>query len=343
MDVWSPKKVDLDDAPSWDVAVSPAGPEERTAGEGRNITPGHMPGEAMHWIALAGNGDEQADQQAAGMAVDFIHRNRSKPFFLGLGFFRPHLPHVAPPRFFDLYPLDQIKPAVNPPNDRDDIPLASEKAINTRSNDMGMHERDKPEAIRGYYASVSYMDSLLGQAVHALDRAGVTERTVIVFWGDNGWHLGEHFRWQKRSLFEESARVPLIVSSPGGKARGASSAALVELVDIYPTLAELCGLKPPPGLEGQSFAPLLNTPGRPWKSAAFTQVFSREGIVGRAVRTDRYRYIRWTGQLPDEELYDEESDPREFHNLARNPAKRPLSAQLSMILERGWRAAAAAV
>ena len=204
-----------------------------------------------------------------------------------------------------------------------------------------MNDRDKREAIRGYYASISYMDWQVGRVLEALERTRQADRTAVVFWGDHGWHLGEHHRWQKRSLFEESARVPLIVSAPGRQGSGKPSRALVELVDLYPTVAELCGLRPPADIEGQSFVPLLDRPDRPWKSAAFTQVAADNGIVGRAVRTDRYRYIRWEGPYPDEELYDHQSDPREYTNLARDSANAGLLKQMRGILEKGWRAARA--
>ncbi len=333
----------FDDAPSWDRALSPPGKEDRTEGEGRNVTPKIGAGGAFHWIQFRGEGKDQADTVAAAEAVETIEKNKDRPWFLGLGFLRPHVPHVAPARFFDLYPPETLTPIVNPANDRDDIPRASEIAINTRGNDMGMNDRDKREALRGYYASVSYMDSLVGEVTSALDRLRLSGRTIIVFWGDHGWHLGEHFRWQKRSLFEESARVPLIVSAPGRKAAGKSTRALVELVDLYPTLTQLCGLSPPAGLEGQSFVPLLDDPGRAWKTAAFTQVSAPNGIVGRSVRTDRYRYIRWEGPHPDEELYDHQSDPRELTNLARNSEHGGEVKRMRSVLEAGWRKAEARI
>ncbi|MFN7924707.1 MAG: sulfatase [Bryobacteraceae bacterium] len=330
-----------DDPPSWDVAISPKGAEDKTEGEGRNITPKVGAGGAFHWISFRGAGKDQADDSAAEQAVEMIAAKRDKPWFLGLGFLRPHVPHVAPARFFDLYPLQTLKPVVNPEGDLADIPKASEITINTRANDMGMNDADKREALRGYYASVSYMDWNVGRVLDAVEKANAADRTVVVFWGDHGWHLGEHHRWQKRSLFEESSRVPLVVSAPGRKGRGTGSRALVELVDLYPTIAELCGLKPPANLEGQSFVPLLDNPSRAWKKAAFTQVSNKKEIVGRAVRTDRYRYIRWEGAYPDDELYDHRSDPHEYTNLARDPSRAGDVKAMRAVLDAGWRAARA--
>ncbi|MBY0506093.1 MAG: sulfatase [Bryobacteraceae bacterium] len=333
----------FDDPPSWDEADSPPGREHNIEGERRNVTPKAGSGNNFEWVSFTGDGRHQADRVGADRAIEYIHQRGQKPFFMGLGFVRPHVPLVAPARFFDLYPLSQIQPVTNPPGDRDDIPKASEIVINTRANDMGMNDADKREALRGYYASISYMDSLVGEVLDALNRSKQAERTVIVFWSDHGWHLGEHHRWQKRSLFEESSRVPLIVSAPG-MPRGKASRGLVELVDLYPTLAELGGIVPPAGFEGQSFVPLLQRPERPWKTAVFTQMNSpKEGIVGRAVRTATHRYIRWEGPYPDEELYDLERDPREFTNLARLPEHDGLKAKLRATLAAGWSAARAKV
>lgn len=332
----------FDDPPSWDVSISPPGKEQHTAGEGRNITAGKRA--RWDWIAFQGDGRDQADEQATRIAIETMTENRDKPWFLGLGYLRPHLPHVAPARFFDLYPLSAIQPVVNPPDDLDDIPEASEIAINTRAKDMGgMSENDKKEAIRAYFASVSYMDWQVGRVLDSLDKLNLRRKTIIVFWGDHGWHLGEHRRWHKRSLFEESMRAPLILSAPGRKGNGKASQALVEFVDIYPTLAELGGRTPPGNLEGQSMVPLLDNPARPWKQAAFSVVTAPNGIKGQAAVTGRHRYIRWTGPLPDEELYDRTTDPREFTNLARKPEHAALLKRMRAVLDAGWRGARAKV
>jgi iduronate 2-sulfatase len=322
-----------DDPPSWDLAVSPKGTEDKTVGEGRNITPKYPSGNAMEWVSFSGADTGQADASAASQAIELIEAKKGSPWFIGLGFLRPHVPFVAPSRFFDLYPTSSMPLAQNPADDREDIPKASEDTLTGRGNDMGMSEAERREALRGYYASVSYMDSLVGKVLSKVD----LRKTIVVFWGDHGWHLGEHFRWQKRSLFEESARVPMIVAAPGRKGNGKASRGLIEMVDMYPTIAELAGVKTPANLEGRSFVPLLDRPERAWKSAVFTQVTGPGGIEGRAVRTDRWRYIRWTGPQPDEELYDQERDPREFKNLAHLEEYRVQVAELRKVLEGGWR------
>lgn len=331
-----------DDPASWDVSISPPGKEQHTQGRGRNITEGKS---RARWdaIAFSGDGKDQADERATEIALETIHRHKDGAWFLGLGYLRPHLPHVAPERFFDLYPLSRIEPVVNPENDLGDIPLASEIAINTRARDMGMNETDKKEAIQAYYASISYMDWQVGRVLDELDRLNLRRKTIVVFWGDHGWHLGEHHRWHKRSLFEESMRAPLLISAPGQKGNGRASRSLVEFVDIYPTLAELASLTPPSNLEGQSLVPLLDHPARPWKSAAFSVVTAPGGIIGRCAVTERYRYIRWTGPHPDEELYDRRTDPREYTNLARDPRSAPTLAAMRRVLDAGWQAARAKV
>ena len=329
-----------DDPPSWDVAISPAGAEQKTAGVGRNITEGKR--ERWDAIAFAGDGADQADEKSTQIAIETLEQNRDRPWFMGLGYLRPHVPHVAPARFFDMYPLRDIRPVENPANDLDDIPLASEITINTRGKDVGgMNETDKKEAIRAYYASVSYMDWQVGRVLDRLDKSGQASRTIVVFWGDHGWHLGEHRRWHKRSLFEESMRAPLLISAPGRRGNGRAAKGLVEFVDIYPTLAELAGLTPPGNLEGQSLRVLLDNPSRAFKTAAFSVVTSPPGIMGRAALTDRYRYIRWTGPHPDEELYDRIADPREFTNLARDARQSEALRHMRGVMDAGWRAARA--
>ncbi|HEX5008253.1 MAG TPA: sulfatase-like hydrolase/transferase, partial [Hyphomonadaceae bacterium] len=294
-------------------------------------------------VAFQGEGKDQADERATEIAIETMNKHKDGSWFMGLGYIRPHVPHVAPERFFDLYPLSAIEPVVNPANDLDDIPKASEIAINTRANDMGMNEADKKEAIRAYYASVSYMDWQVGRVLAELDRLNLRRKTIVVFWGDHGWHLGEHYRWHKRSLFEESMRAPLLIAAPGQKGNGKGTRSLVEFVDIYPTLAALAGLKAPGNLEGQSMVPLLDNPARAWKSAAFSVVTAPGGIMGRCAVTERYRYIRWTGPEPDEELFDRSTDPKEYTNLARQPQHAALLGKMRGVMDAGWQAAKAKV
>jgi uncharacterized sulfatase len=250
---------------------------------------------------------------------------------------------VAPERFFDLYPLGSIKAPTNPAGDVDDIPQASEIAINTRARDMAMTENERREAIRSYYACISYMDWQVGRVLDELDRLNLRRKTIVVFWGDHGWHLGEHHRWHKRSLFEESMRAPLLISAPNRSGNGRASKSLVEFVDIFPTVSQLAALPIPGNLEGQSLVPLLENPARAWKSAAFSTVTAPNNIRGNCAVTTRYRYIRWTGPHPGEELYDHQTDPREYTNLAPLPQHATSLASMRAVLDAGWQAAKAKI
>lgn len=300
---------------SWHHTVSPGGPEEKSAGERGRTGPGGAGG--MQWVRTA-DGRGQSDANAAEHALALMEQHQGEPFFLGVGMLRPHLPFVAPGRFYDLYPLDKIPMPDNPAGDLDDIPEAHKGVRPYLWQHAKMDEKGIREARRGYYASTSFMDEQVGRVLDGLDRLGLAGNTIVVFWGDHGWSLGEHTHWQKMSLMEEVARVPLIISAPGRKGNGKACNALVEFVDIYPTLAALCGLTPPAGLAGESMARLLDRPEQRFKKAAFTRI-EFEDIHGWAARTDRYRYIRWEGKGGGEELYDHSRDPGEFRNLARVP------------------------
>lgn len=326
------------DPPSWDHSVSPGGPELKSEGEVHRLSkPGVNLG--MQWMSVA-NAKGQSDTNAADHALTILDEHRKGPFFFGLGFVRPHLPWVAPGKFFDMYPLDKIPLPVNPPGDLDDIP-AAHKAIRPQLwNNMNMDERMIREARRGYYASTSFMDDQLGRVLDGMEKLGLMENTVIVFWGDHGWSLGEHTHWQKMNLMEESTHVPLLIRAPGRRGNGKVCRSLVEFVDLYPTLAELCGLKPPDGLEGQSMVRLLDNPSQSFKKAAFTQI-KFEDIVGRSVRTGRYRYTAWESHGGGEELYDHQADPGEFTNLAGKPGAKAILESHRAILKAGWRAARA--
>jgi uncharacterized sulfatase len=309
------------DAASWTHNGSPQGKEHNSRGEGRNLTPDIGEGRAMHFVKTP-DPSEQADFDAANKAIAHLERHRNDPFFLGLGFVRPHVPFVAPGKYFDLYPMSKIRPFANPPNDLADIPAIVPRVLGTTANHMGMNEDQQRQALQAYFASISFMDDQLGRVLRTLDALKLRDNTVIVFQSDHGWHLGEHTFWQKRSLMEESARVPLIVSAPGKRGRGQACRSLVELVDVYPTVAGLCGLKPPSNLEGKSLGALLDNPAAPHKAVATTQLNAGK-TKGRSVRTENFRYIRWEeGPETAEELYDHRADPHEFTNLAANPASR---------------------
>lgn len=250
-----------------------------------------------------------------------------KPLFLGLGFHRPHLPLHAPARYFAMYPPASIPLPRYPENDFEDMPKKYGLKV-----DQAMNDDLRREAIAAYYACVSYVDACVGRVMQALKSSGRDRNTIVIFWGDHGFHLGDHRLWSKMTLFEESCRVPFIISVPG-VTKPAVCRRAVECVDLFPTLADLCGLKPPANLEGISMAPLLRDPARPWKKGAFTY-----HVEGKSVRTERWRYTEWRG-ADRAELYDHETDPREIVNLARDPKHAATVAELSRLIKEDWRAA----
>jgi arylsulfatase A-like enzyme len=276
-------------------------------------------------------------------------KEADKPFFLGVGFVKPHLPFTCPRKYWDLYPAETIELAPNTFRPKDAPEPAFDDPYELRSYGTVPIQGDIPRAmaldlIRGYRACMSFMDAQVGRVLDELDRLDLRENTIIAFWGDHGYHLGENGHWTKMTNFELGARVPLIVSAPQQATAGQRTRALVELVDLYPTLAELCGLALPAHLEGTSFAPLLEKSDRPWKTAAFSQYLRRgkARYMGRSIRTDRWRYTEWTGQKNESggsELYDEQNDPAENTNVAGDPKHAEIVAQLAKQLHTGWKAA----
>lgn len=287
------------------------------------------------------------DGATADHAIETLRQLKDKPFFLAVGFLKPHLPFVAPRKYYDLYPMDAIKlPAnLNPPTD---VPGMAMTDWGELRQYVGMPKKGPlpnetaKQLIRGYYAATSYTDAQIGRVLDELDRLGLRDKTIVVLWGDHGWQLGEHGMWCKHTNFEVATRSLLIVSAPGRKAVGARSDALVEFVDMYPTLCELCGLPLPEGLEGSSMAPLLDNPNRPWKKAAFSQYPRGGNIMGYSVRTAEWRYTEWAEQGRDPvgvELYDHRSDPDENVNLAAKPEMKQRIAELKQVLHAGHKAA----
>lgn len=330
----------LDDPSSWDEVVNPIGRDVREQDRIINPAPQRPISAALSWLAAEGDDEEQTDGLIATEAIRLLRENRNRPLFLGVGFFRPHTPFVAPRAYFDLYPLERIALPTAPADDRDDIPPAALAHNNVLPN-YGLDERTCREAIQAYLACTSFVDAQVGRLLDALDESGLRERTVVVLWSDHGYHLGEHLGvWQKRTLFEESSRAPLVISAAGYRGNGKPCDRIVEFVDIYPTIVELCGLSLPAGLDGRSLVPLLAEPDRNWDSFAVTQILrpidSRldEPVMGRSIRTQRWRYTQWNRGTRGEELYDHIEDPHEFINLADEPRHAELIDHLREQLDR---------
>ncbi len=382
----------LDDPPSWNETVNPAGIDhvkeealltnftpqmqlKRTARGGaaalakqlmgpQPCGPHCWPGEGTPSGAqVAGDGGWGAsiamhestsgpqlhtDYLVADAAIAMLEKRRMQPndsWFIGVGFYKPHVPWIVPSEYFDMYPLKEIEAT---PFSPDEMHIAPEWAYITRTPNYGMTSDQCRKAIRAYYAAASFLDFNVGRVLDALQRLGLAENTTIVFWSDHGWQLGEHGQWEKQTLFEPAARVPLMIGGAGVEARGQTCPRTVEHLDIYPTLAELCGLQETPSnLHGQSLAPLLSNPNASWSRPAITQIYRPgnypppwgwpnippSGIMGYSLRNERYRYTFWKEGSEGEELYDYQVDPRELHNLATDSRTDGVKATLRAELE----------
>jgi arylsulfatase A-like enzyme len=297
--------------------------------------------------------DALCDGWVTDKAIEAMKKlDKGKPFFLAVGLEKPHLPFVAPKKYWDLYPPESIKlpdmkvPAGAPPialtnfaelRAYDDVPKKNEP----------FSEEFAKNLIRGYYAAVSYADAQVGRLLDELEELELRENTVVVLWGDHGYQLGEQGLWCKHTNFENSTRTVLILSVPDGRYKGVTCDALVELVDVYPTLCRYANLKAPEGLEGSSLKPLMDAPGRPWKQAAFSQ-YPRQGdqVMGYSIRTEAYRYTEWrkgwqkpeTSTVIARELYDHVRDAGETANIAEQPAQAEIVKSLAEQLNAGWKA-----
>lgn len=301
----------LDDARSWDFRINTKPTALGSQGDRLHLAGAPAPNDQLNYRLIAeGDDDDQEDGQAVRDAIALLEEKRDKPFFIAVGFRRPHAAWVAPKKYFDLYPLESLR--LPGPGSRDGVPPL---AFTNKEPNYGT-PTEMLKMLQGYYATTTFLDAQVGRLLTALSRLGFAENTIVVFIGDNGWHLGEHGLWHKGTLFEESARVPLIIHAPGAKGNGRATARGVELVDLFPTLAELCGVPAPPGLAGASLCPLLQDPSAPRSRPAYTQVLRAGKTMGRTVRTDRWRYTEWDEGRAGAELYDHESDPRESTNLA---------------------------
>jgi uncharacterized sulfatase len=333
----------LDDPSSWERTINPRGRDKDDEDKILSLNPADKGpgrfGATLSWLAAEGTDEEQTDGKIALEVARLLRQKADRPFFLACGFFRPHTPYVAPKGYFDRHPLDAIRLPVVPADHRQSAPApafgSSKKEQETMTDDL------RREAIQAYRASASFMDAQVGIVLRTLDELKLADRTIVVFLSDHGYHLGEHGLWQKMSLFENSARVPLIIADPRARGDGRRCVRTVELVDLHATLADLCGLSAPK-TDGTSLKPLLDDPNRAWDRPAFTQV-SRgtptttgektanrsPWFMGRSVRTERYRYTEWDDGKKGAQLYDYEADPGELKNLVDDPDLAPVRERLS--------------
>ncbi len=325
----------LDDPPSWNHVVNPNG-VDHTKEEPllTHLTPKRTGlGSTVAFHASLEPAEKHTDGILADAVVQMIHEHRSEPFFIGAGFYRPHCPYIAPAKYFDRIPLGRIELV---PFDESEMHMAPHWAYFNSDANMGMTPDQRRLGMRAYFAAIEFMDAQVGKLLDALDRLKLANDTVIVFWGDNGYQLGEHGQWMKQTNFEAAARIPLLVSAPGIRGRGRGSSRTVELLDLYPTLAEICGLEhAPSNLQGRSLAPLLSNPSAGWDKPAVSQI--RRGqknryVMGYSLRTERYRYTEWEFGAEGAELYDYSKDRREVHNIADDPTSAAIRSQLRLQL-----------
>jgi len=298
--------------------------------------------------------DTYHDGALANAAVEKLGKlaQMDKPFFFAVGFHKPHLPFVAPKKYWDLYDAATISLADNPYHPHGAPPFALVNSGELRNYEgvpkLGPIPDDMARTLRhAYYASVSYTDANIGRLLDALDQFKLAENTIVILWGDHGWKLGEHGEWCKHSNVENDTRVVLMVRAPHIPTKNAASKALVEFVDVYPSLCELAGIPLPDHLEGTSFAPLLKDPAKPWKSAAFSQYprgYDGQQLMGYSLRTADHRYTQWVLRkdrrtIVAEELYDHRNDPQENQNVADRPASQELITTFRRQMAKGWKGA----
>lgn len=338
----------IDDEPSWTEGGTPTDPEITERGktpagnvqaDKSGVSPAEQPltksAASDRIIVLSGDGASHGDYKSATRAIEMMEQHKKNRFFLAVGFVKPHSPPTAPQKFFDLYKVGQMKLPV----DFDTVPRAPEGfpaiSISNPNSDLFINRTSSPdlsrEMKRAYFASTSFMDAQVGRVLDALQKNNLQDNTIIVFFGDHGYHLGEKGKWSKAySLYELGLRVPLLIAVPGSQKQ--SCAAVVELLDLYPTLAALCGLPGPENIAGDDFSALLKDPLMAWDKPAYsvTQVKNK---MGRSVRTARWHYVEWDHDSAGNMLFEHPKDPHELNNLAHNAAYAQVVTEMKALLK----------
>ncbi len=322
-----------DDEASWTERFNSQGPEWKAEGEAelvQNNPYGLKPrqgGNVMTVVKADGDDLVHSDGKTAEKASELIRKHKDKPFFLAVGFVRPHVPFVAPKSYFDAYPHEQMVLPPKVENDWDDIPNAGINYVT--SVNAKMSEEQEKKAIAGYYASVAYMDAQVGKVLKTLKEEGLEDNTIVIFTSDHGFHLGEHRFWMKVSLHEESVRVPLIIKVPNKEPGVCHS--LTELLDLYPTVAELAGLKASPHIQGKSITKTLDNPSAKVRNAAFSV---SNGGSSFLLRTDKWAYIQYGEDAKSGmELFNMEYDEKQYSNLALNPKFQDIVQEFQTMLK----------
>jgi iduronate 2-sulfatase len=319
-----------DDPYSWDYTINPRGRDVIEQDKIFSLRPGSYGG-TLSWLAAEGTGEEQTDGIAATETIKLLERHAEErsPFFIAVGLYRPHTPYVAPKEYFDRYPLDKIQVPSIPEGYLKTLPNAAARSITRKKEQLNLTDELARQAIQAYYASISFADAQVGRILDALKETGLDKDTVVIFTSDHGYHMGEHGHWQKTTLFENAAHVPLIMAGPGITATSQTAGTPAEMIDLYPTLAELCNLEPPKFLSGVSLVPALRDVAQLPRGSALTHYAN-----GYSIRTQRYRYTEW-GEHGNEgvELYDHSVDPEEMNNLFSERSGTELLGKLSRQLQ----------
>lgn len=320
-----------DDPASWDTKINPRGRDKDEEDQIFSLRPGSF-GATLSWLAAEGTDEEQTDGKVATESIKLLkeYSESKTPFFLAVGFYKPHTPYVAPEKYFELYdPVEIAVPSV-PNGYLDTLPVPARASVTAHKTEIGLPPETARKAIHAYYATISFVDAQIGRVLDELDRLGIRDDTIVLFSSDHGYHMGEHGHYQKNTLFENADRVPLILSVPGTREKGKRTSSFAEMIDFYRTLSDLAGLSQPPEyVKGISLKPVLNDISKSVRPNAFTQL-----INGYTLRTENFRVTRWKEGAPDNlELYDRRNDPEEMVNLASNPEYRRALARLLKDLE----------
>jgi len=321
-----------DDA-SFDYSFKAMGKEPKIGreGEGRKLGDGTV--NWAQWRAAEGGDIAQADGMIAAEAVRLLEENHDKPFFIGVGFHKPHDPFVAPKEYFELYPLGKVKVKPDP---KDRTPLLKH-ALPDAYNFETFTDKDRREFKRAYHACTSFVDAQVGKVLETMDRLELWENTIVVLLGDHGYHLGEHGWWNKVTVFDIGARVPLVMWVPDSGGMGSKTEAVVELLDLYPSLVELCSLEAPHELQGKSMKPIVMDPSTSWKRPAFTQVVRDTVGMGYSVRYGDWRLIQWGKDASGGfELHNVIKDKEGFYNHANDPEHAAIRDRLRRLLKKGY-------
>ncbi len=340
----------IDDQVSWTVGGEPTDPAITERGrpgarqvsetdrydgnEGRVAPASNRASNSDRIIVLEGDGSQHGDYKTATRAVEYLDKYKDQPFFMAVGFVKPHSPPTAPQSYFDLYDVNKMELPVDFGTTPKAPPGFPEMSIASRNADLFIGRESTPELsremIRAYYASTSFMDAQVGRVLDALEKSGQKDNTIVVFFGDHGYHLGEKGKWSKAySLYEIGLRIPLFIAVPKGKTQ--TSTRPVQLQDLYPTLAELCGLKRPAEVQGQNIAPLLKNPNAKWPHPAYSMMQFQD-ILSHSVRQDNWHYVEYDGGKRGRMLFDISKDPHELKNLAEIPALAKTVSKLSTLL-----------